>query len=38
MHFRVEMPESERRNIFRDKQTRMNVPLMFSDVKVLTER
>ena len=31
------MLENGRKNIFRDKQTTIKVPLMFLDVKVLTE-
>ena len=38
MHFKVKMPENDRKNIFRDKQTTNKVPLMFLDVRVLTER
>ena len=37
MHFEVKMPENDRKNIFRDKQTTNKVPLMFLDVRVLTE-
>ena len=32
------MPENGRRKIFRDKQRTSKVPLMFLDVKVVTER
>ena len=32
------MPENGRKNVFREKQTTKKVPLMFLDVKVLTER
>ena len=35
MHFEVKMPQNGRKNIFRDKQTKNKVPLMFLDVKVL---
>ena len=38
MHFQVKLPENGRKKIFRDKQTRNNAALMFSDVKVLKER
>ena len=38
MHFQVKMAENGRKNIFRDKQTTSKAPLMFLDVKVLTER
>ena len=38
MYFQVKMPGKGRKNIFRDKQTTNKVPLMFLDVKVLTER
>ena len=38
MHFQVKIPENGRENIFRDKQTRNKVPLIFPDPKVLTER
>ena len=38
MDFHVIMQENGRKNIFRDKQTRNKVPLMFLDLKVLTER
>ena len=31
------MPENGRKNNFRDKQTTNKVPLIFSDVKMLTE-
>ena len=37
MHFQVKMPENGRDNIFKDKKTKNKVPLVFSDVKVLTE-
>ena len=35
MHFQVKMLDNARKNIFSDKQTKNNVPLMFLDVKVL---
>ena len=38
MHFQVKMPENDRKNIFRDKQTTSRLPLMFLDVKVFTEK
>ena len=38
MHFQDKFRENGRENIFRDKQTTNNVPLMFLGVKVLTER
>ena len=38
MHFQVKMQKNERKNIFRDKKSTKKVPLMFLDVKVLTER
>ena len=37
MHFEHKMPENGRNNIFRDKQATNKVPLMFLDIKVLTE-
>ena len=37
-HFQDKIPENGRKNIFRDRKTTNNVPLMFLDVKVLTER
>ena len=37
MHFQVKTSENGRKNIFRDKQTKNKVPLMFLHVKVLTE-
>ena len=37
MHIQVKVPENGRINIFRDQQTTNKVPLMFLDVKVLTE-
>ena len=37
MHFQVKMVENRFKNIFPDKQTTNNVPLMFLDVKVLTK-
>ena len=38
MSFQVKMPENGRKKIFREKETRNKVPLMFLDIKVLTER
>ena len=41
MHFQVKMTENGRngrKEMFRDKQTRKKVLLMFLDVKVLKER
>ena len=38
MHFQVKMLENVRKNIFKDKQTKKKIPLMFLDVKVITER
>ena len=38
MYLQVKMPENGRKNVFRDKQTRRKVPVMFLDVKVVTER
>ena len=38
IHFQVKMPENGRNKIYRDKQTTNKVPLMFLDVKLLTER
>ena len=38
MHFQVKMPENGRKNIFRDKERRNKVALMFLGAKVLTER
>ena len=39
MHFEVKMQKKNgRNNIFRDKETSNKVPVMFLDVKVLTER
>ena len=37
MHFQVKMPDNCRENIFRDKQTTNKLPLMFLDIKVLSE-
>ena len=37
MHFQVRMPGNGRKKIFRDKQATKKVPLMFLDVKILTE-
>ena len=38
MHFQIKMRENGRKNMFREKQTTNKLPLMFLDVKVLTER
>ena len=38
MNLQVKMPENNRKEIFRDKQTTNKVLLMFLDVKMLTER
>ena len=38
MYLQVKMPENGRKNIFRNKEITNKVPLMFLDVKVLTER
>ena len=38
MRFPNKMPENVRKNIVREKETIHKVSLMFSDVKVLTER
>ena len=38
MHFQVEMKENSRKNIFTENKTTNKVPLLFLDVKVLTER
>ena len=37
MHLLVKKQENGRKNIFRENQTTKKVPLMFFDVKVLTE-
>ena len=37
MHFRVKMPYNRTNNIFPEKQKRNWVPLMFLDLKVLSE-
>ena len=37
MDFQVKVPENGRKNIFRNKETIKKVPVMFLDVKVLTE-
>ena len=37
MHFQVKMPENGRKYIFRDKQPTKKVPVMFVDVKVVTQ-
>ena len=37
MYLKVKMPENGRKNVFKGKQTTNKVPLMFLDVKVLTE-
>ena len=36
--FQVKMTENGRKNIFTDNQTTNKVPLMFLDLKALTER
>ena len=38
MPFQVKIPQNDMKNVFRDKQTTNKVPLVFLDVKVLTER
>ena len=38
MYLQVKMPQNHRKNIFKDKQTTNKVPVIFLDVKVLTER
>ena len=38
MCFQVEIPENGTKSIFRDKPTRNIVPLIFLDVKLVTER
>ena len=38
IHFQVNMADNGRNNIFKDKQTTNQVPLMFLDVKVLSQR
>ena len=37
MHFQVKMLENGTKNIFKDKETTKKLPLMFFDVKVITE-
>ena len=37
MHFQVKMLESPGWSIFRDKPTKKNLPLMFFDIKMVTE-
>ena len=37
MYLHVEMSENGRKNVFRDEQTTNKVPLVFLDVKVLTQ-
>ena len=37
MYFEVEIPENGTKNMFRDKETTKKVPLMFLDVKLVTE-
>ena len=37
MHFQVKMPENDRTKIFTDKKPTNKVPLIFSEVKLLTE-
>ena len=38
MHFQVKLPDNGRKNLFRGNETTNKGPLMFLDVKVLTER
>ena len=38
MHFQVKMPQNGGENIFIDMQTTNKVPLIFLEIKVLTER
>ena len=38
MRLQFEIPQNARKNTSRDKQTTKNVPLIFSDAKMLTER
>ena len=38
MQFQLKMPENGRKHLFRYKQTTNKVPLMFFDVKMLTEK
>ena len=38
MQFEVEMAENGRRKLFRKEQTTNKVPLIFLDVKLLTEK
>ena len=38
MYLQVKMPENGRKNVFRDKLITSKVPVMFLDVKVVTER
>ena len=38
MHFLTELTENGTKNIFREKEARNKVPLMFLDVKVIGER
>ena len=35
MHFEVKNPENVKKNLFKDKQTRNKILVMFLDVKVL---
>ena len=37
MHLQVNIPDNGRKNIFKDKQTAKNVPLIFLDLNVLME-
>ena len=37
MHFEVQMPENGRKMVFRSKQTRTKLPVMFLNGKVLKE-
>ena len=38
MYLESRMPQNGKKNVLRDKQTTKKVPLMFLDLKVLTER
>ena len=37
MPFQVKMAQTDRKNIFRDKETTNKIPLMFLNVNVLSE-
>ena len=37
MHFQIRMRQNLKKNIFRDKQSTNKVPMIFLNVKVLTE-